>query len=127
LPPAVAAATRVALKLAAAEEWRRERLTQLIARLRAAAAAAGLRLGPSTTPIQPLIIGRAADAVCASAALREAGFWVAAIRPPTVPEGTARLRVTLSALHRDADVDALVAALVTALAPLERVARATGR
>jgi 8-amino-7-oxononanoate synthase len=127
LPPAVAAATRVALKLAAAEEWRRERLTQLIARWRAAAAAAGLRLGSSTTPIQPLIIGSAADAVRASAALREAGFWVAAIRPPTVPEGTARLRITLSALHRDADVDALVAALVTALAPLERAARATGR
>jgi len=116
LPPAVAAATRVALRLAAAEEWRREHLRQLVARFRAAAAAAGLQLATSATPIQPLIVGGEAAAMRASAALREAGFWVAAIRPPTVPEGTARLRVTLSALHRAADVDALVAALVAALA-----------
>ncbi len=127
LPPAVAAATRVALRLAAAEEWRREHLRQLIARFRAAAAAAGLQLATSTTPVQPLIVGGAAAALRASAALREAGFWVAAIRPPTVPEGTARLRVTLSALQRAADVDALVAALVAALATHAPAARMAER
>jgi 8-amino-7-oxononanoate synthase len=116
LPPAVAAATRVALRLAAAEEWRRERLQQLIARFRAAALAAGLRITTSTTPIQPLIVGDDAEAVRVSDRLREAGFWVAAIRPPTVPPGSARLRITLSALHRESEVDALVAALVPALA-----------
>jgi len=126
LPPAVAAATRVALRLAAAEEWRREHLRRLIARFRAAAAAAGLQLAASATPIQPLIIGGAAAALRASAALRQAGFWVAAIRPPTVPEGTARLRITLSALHREADVDALTAALAAALATRACPARAEG-
>jgi 8-amino-7-oxononanoate synthase len=127
LPPAVAAATRVALRLAAAEEWRRERLARLIARLRAGAAAAGLPLAPSTTPIQPLIVGGAAAALRASAALREAGFWVAAIRPPTVPEGTSRLRITLSALHREQDLDALLAALAAALAARGGAAREARR
>ena len=124
LPPAVAAATRVALRLAAAEEWRRERLQQLIARFRAAALAAGLRIAASTTPIQPLIVGDDAEALRVSDRLREAGFWVAAIRPPTVPPGSARLRITLSALHRDAEVDALVAALAPALAAPAVPARA---
>ncbi|MFO1400375.1 MAG: 8-amino-7-oxononanoate synthase [Steroidobacteraceae bacterium] len=116
LPPAVAAATRVALRLAAAEEWRRERLRALVARFRAAALRAGLALGASTTPIQPLVVGAEGEALRLSAALRDAGFWVAAIRPPTVPEGSARLRITLSALHREADVDALVATLAAARA-----------
>ncbi|MCC7463838.1 MAG: 8-amino-7-oxononanoate synthase [Gammaproteobacteria bacterium] len=116
LPPAVAAATRVALRLARAEEWRRERLQALIARFRAAAARAGLEPGGGSTPIQPLIVGTDAQAVRWSALLRAAGFWVVAIRPPTVPEGSARLRITLSALHREADVDALVAALAEARA-----------
>ena len=114
LPPAVAAATRVALRLAADEGWRRERLRSLIARFRAAAARAGLRPGASATPIQPLIVGAETEALRLSAALHAAGFWVAAIRPPTVPEGSARLRITLSALHREADVDALVAVLAEA-------------
>jgi 8-amino-7-oxononanoate synthase len=121
LPPAVAAATRVALRLAAAQEWRRERLRALIARFRVAAARAGLAPGPVATPIQPVIVGSDAEAVRLSAALRAAGFWVAAIRPPTVPQGSARLRITLSALHRESDVDALVAALAEAGA-----ARGTG-
>ena len=114
LPPALAAATRVALRLAAAEPWRRERLGALIARFRVAAARAGLAPGPVATPIQPVIVGSDAEAVRLSAALRSAGFWVAAIRPPTVPQGRARLRITLSALHRESDVDALVAALAEA-------------
>jgi 8-amino-7-oxononanoate synthase len=126
LPPAVAAATRVALRLAAGESWRRERLARLITRFRAAAQAAGLRITASTTPIQPLLVGADTEAVRLSAALRAAGLWVAAIRPPTVPEGSARLRITLSALHREADVDALVAALAAACAPAA-AALATGR
>jgi len=116
LPPAVAAATRVALRLAAAEEWRRARLLELVARFRAAAAAAGLALTASPTPIQPLIVGAPATALHLSAALAERGFWVTAIRPPTVPDGTARLRITLSALHRDVEVDALVDALAELVA-----------
>jgi len=107
LPPAVAAATRAALVLVQQESWRRERLLSLIGRFRAAAQAQHLVLAPSQTPIQPLIVGSAENALALSAALDEAGFWVAAIRPPTVPEGQARLRITLSALHTEAEVDAL--------------------
>ncbi len=111
LPPAIAAASRAALRLAEREGWRRERLQALVQRFRAAAAAFGLPLGASSTPIQPLIVGDAARAVELSRALREAGFWVAAIRPPTVPAGGARLRITLSAAHREQHVDALAETL----------------
>jgi 8-amino-7-oxononanoate synthase len=108
LPQPVAAATRAALALAQAESWRRERLQQLTARFRAAALDAGVPLGASTTPIQPIVLGSAQAALTAQRALQEVGFWVVAIRPPTVPAGSARLRVTLSALHTDAEVEALV-------------------
>ena len=104
----MAAATRAALALAQAESWRRERLQQLTARFRAAALDAGVPLGASTTPIQPIVLGSAQAALTAQRALQEVGFWVVAIRPPTVPAGSARLRVTLSALHTDAEVEALV-------------------
>ncbi|MGH8207242.1 MAG: aminotransferase class I/II-fold pyridoxal phosphate-dependent enzyme, partial [Steroidobacteraceae bacterium] len=107
LPSAVAAATRAALRLAACEGWRRERLQALVRRWREAAGALGLPLSESRSPIQPLIVGDAARAVGLSAALMNAGFWVAAIRAPTVPAGSARLRITLSAAHRDSDIDAL--------------------
>ncbi|MGH8231298.1 MAG: aminotransferase class I/II-fold pyridoxal phosphate-dependent enzyme, partial [Steroidobacteraceae bacterium] len=107
LPPAVAAASRAALRLAQSESWRRQRLRALVQRFRAAAAALGLPLSSSTTPIQPLIVGDSARALALSDALASAGFWVAAIRPPTVPRGSARLRITFSAAHREADVDAL--------------------
>lgn len=110
-PPALAEATRAALRTAAAEPWRRERLHALVARFRAGAQAAGLPLGASTTPIQPLVTGSAARAVALSAALEARGILVSAIRPPTVPQGTARLRVTFSALHEEAHVDRLLAAL----------------
>lgn len=115
LPQAVAAASRAALRVAQRETWRRERLTELTQRFRDGAAARGVAIGHSTSPIQPVIVGEAAAALAASRALLEQGFWVSAIRPPTVPAGTARLRITLSAVHSDAEVDALLAALAHAL------------
>lgn len=111
LPPAVAAASRAALRLAREEDWRRERLHGLTLRFRAAAATLGVPLTASATPIQPLIVGDCARALALSEALMNAGFWVTAIRPPTVPAGSARLRITLSAAHRDQDVDALAETL----------------
>ena len=111
LPPAQAAATLAAVKLARKDHWRRERLVELAARLRERTTALGFELLPSDTPIQPLLCGEDAHAVALAVALEAQGFWVAAIRPPTVPEGRARLRITLSALHTPADVDALVEAL----------------
>ena len=111
LPPAVAAAARVSLRIAREEGWRRERLQALIARFRAGAAARGILLTDSQTPIQPIILGDPALCVQASTALREAGYWVSAIRPPTVPPRTERLRVTLSAAHTDAEVDGLLDSL----------------
>jgi 8-amino-7-oxononanoate synthase len=111
LPPAVAAASRAGLRLAQQEGWRRERLHALTQRFRAAATALGVPLAASSTPIQPLLVGEAAWALALSEALMNAGFWVAAIRPPTVPAGSSRLRITLSAAHREQDVDALAETL----------------
>ena len=111
LPVAVAAATRAALEVSVAESWRRVRVLALAQRFRRLAAEAGLPLAPSETPIQPVLLGGADDAVEASRRLLERGFYVAAIRPPTVPSGTSRLRVALSAAHRDSDLDGFVAAL----------------
>ena len=115
LPQPVAAATRAALQVLREEPWRRTRVHELTARFRANAARRGIALLASSTPIQPIVIGDAPGALRVSEQLRAAGFWVTAIRPPTVPEGTARLRVTLSAAHRDEDVDALTTALASAL------------
>jgi 8-amino-7-oxononanoate synthase len=112
LPQPVAAATRAALALVRSEGWRRARLRALSARFVQQAQAAQLPLLPSSTPIQPLLLGSAAAAVSAQQQLAQAGFWVVAIRPPTVPPGSARLRITLAATHSEADIDALVAALV---------------
>jgi len=116
LPAAVAAATRAALVVSIEESWRRDRVLALTRRFRERASTAGLPLAESATPIQPVMLGGADTAVRASAALLEQGFFVAAIRPPTVPADTSRLRVTLSAAHRDGDVDGLVDALATVLA-----------
>lgn len=111
LPPAMAAASLASLRLLQTEAWRREHLHQLIKRFRAGARALGLPLSASDTPIQPLILGADATAVNASEWLWQQGFLVSAIRPPTVPEGTARLRVTLSAAHTERDIDDLLDAL----------------
>ena len=123
LPQPVAAATRAALALIRQESGRRERLAALIARFRAAAAAADVPLAPSATPIQPIVLGSAAAALAAQRQLAAAGFWVVAIRPPTVPPGSARLRVTLSAAHTEAQVDALAEQLGSAC----RAARSAAR
>ena len=114
-PPAVAAATRVSLRLARREEWRRERLRALVARFRAGARQLGLALTASQTPIQPLLVGDAGRTVTLSEALQEKGILISAIRPPTVPAGTARLRITFSAAHSEAQVDRLLAALESVL------------
>jgi 8-amino-7-oxononanoate synthase len=111
IPPAVAAATRAALRVVQEESWRREHLHALIARFRAGAAQLGLTLAPSATAIQPLLLGAEADALRVSEALLNRGILVTAIRPPTVPAGSSRLRITLSAAHSTADVDRLLVAL----------------
>jgi len=111
LPQPVAAATRRALELAQTESWRRERVLALTARFRRQAREAQVPLTDSGTPIQPVVLGSAAAALAAQARLQDAGLWVVAIRPPTVPQGSARLRVTLSAAHTEAQVDELVAQL----------------
>lgn len=120
-PALLAEALRASLQCVARDDWRRERLAQLIRRLRErlspaaspAVAAAGWHLLDSDTPIQPVIIGGNAQALAVMAGLREQGFWVPAIRPPTVAEGTARLRIALSAAHTVQDVDRLADALQT--------------
>ena len=117
-PPAVAWATLKSLQLLREESWRREQLTTLIKRFRDGAGALGLQLMDSPTPIQPLLIGDSERALQLSAGLRERGIMVGAIRPPTVPQGTARLRVTLSAAHSASDIDRLLEALQDTLASL---------
>ena len=111
LPPAVAEATRASLRLVVEESWRRDKLRLLIQRFRSGATQLGLHLLPSDTPIQPLLLGGNIAALQASQGLLEAGFLVAAIRPPTVPEGTARLRITLSSAHEEQDVERLLEVL----------------
>ncbi len=107
-PPAVACATLKSLELLRSEGWRREHLNRLIARFRQGAAELGLTLMDSPTPIQPILVGNSERALRLSAMLRERGLLVGAIRPPTVPAGSARLRVTLSAAHSVAQVERLL-------------------
>ena len=125
MPPALAAAMRVSLRLLREENWRRERLQSLIARFRSGAAALRLPLAKSTTPIQPLIVGAEARALQLSAALLARGFLVSAIRPPTVPAGTSRLRITLSAAHTEQQVDALMDALAATVSVVDNAATAS--
>ncbi|KPB74134.1 8-amino-7-oxononanoate synthase [Pseudomonas cannabina] len=110
-PPALACATLKSLQLLRSEHWRREHLANLIQQFRRGAEQLGLQLMDSFTPIQPIMIGDAGRAVRLSQLLRERGLLVTAIRPPTVPAGSARLRVTLSAAHSEAHVQLLLKAL----------------
>mgnify|MGYP002700066807 FL=1 len=116
MPPAVAAATIAALDLLVDEPWRRSHLQELIRYFRDKAIALALPVMASNTAIQPLLIGDEIAAMALSSALEQRGILVSAIRPPTVPVGSSRLRITLSAGHSKADIDCLLAALVEALA-----------
>lgn len=118
-PPAVACATLKALELLQAESWRREHLNALIQRFRSGAQVIGLSLMDSFTPIQPILVGSSEQALAFSAALKRHGILVTAIRPPTVPNNSARLRVTLSAAHSEQHVDRLLAALAEAWSELK--------
>jgi len=114
LPPALAASALEAVRLARRDHWRRAKLADLVALFRGEARRHGLDLMASETPIQPLLCGDDHTAVAMSQALEQAGWLVGAIRPPTVPEGKARLRVTLSALHTPEQVRELVEAIAQA-------------
>ena len=111
IPPAVAAATLKSLDIVRTEGWRREHLHGLISRFREGAASIGLGLAASASAIQPVIVGDAVRAVHFSRELEQRGFLITPIRPPTVPVGTSRLRITLTAAHTPGDVDALLSAL----------------
>jgi 8-amino-7-oxononanoate synthase len=110
-PPAVACAARAALQRVREDDWRREHLQRLIRYFRNGARQLGLSLCDSQTPIQPLLVGAAGRALQLSQALRERGILISAIRPPTVAEGASRLRITFSAVHSEAQVEQLLAAL----------------
>ena len=113
-PPAVACATRAALQRVREDDWRREHLQGLIRVFRSGARQLGLTLCDSQTPIQPLLVGAAGRALQLSQALRDRGILISAIRPPTVAEGSSRLRITFSAAHSEAQVQQLLAALAAA-------------
>ena len=110
-PPALSCAVLASLRLLQKEEWRRTQLWKLVAQLRAGLIGLPWELMYSDTPIQPLLVGDNNVAVALSEALRTRGIWVPAIRPPTVPQGTARLRISLSAAHSEQDVAQLISAL----------------
>ncbi len=110
-PPLLAQTLLVSLDIVAAEDWRRRRLAELIAQLRAGLAGLRWRMMPSQTPIQPLLVGANDAALRLSSALLEHGVLVPAIRPPTVPRGTARLRISLTAAHDAQHVAQLIAAV----------------
>ena len=115
MPPAVAAATRTSLRLLRDESWRRQHLQQLIADFRRGATELGLGLADSLTPIQPLILGTEDRTLAVAEQLQQRGYLVAAIRPPTVPAGSSRLRITLCAEHSREQVTGLLTALEDAL------------
>ncbi len=118
MPPALAAATRASLALLEQDEWRREQLQTLVRRFREEVSRIGFTLltplaeaDTPQTPIQPLLVGGADQALALAAALEQRGILITAIRPPTVPANSARLRVTFSALHTHAHLDRLLEAL----------------
>lgn len=111
LPSAIAAATLESLRLLRTEQWRRHRLADLVQIFRQGGEQLGLPLMPSTSVIQPLLIGDSWRTLEISQGLMAQGFLVSAIRPPTVAQGGARLRVTFSALHKDEQLERLLNAL----------------
>ncbi len=125
MPSALAVATLESLAIAKAEPERREHLEALIARFRTGTRELGLQLAPSTSPIQPVVVGDPARTLALGSALEARGFLIGAIRPPTVPEGTSRLRITLTAAHRPSDVDRLLDSLkeLSACAPPDHAPR----
>jgi 8-amino-7-oxononanoate synthase len=114
-PPALAAAASTAVDIARFEGWRRDKLARLIAHFRRGAVERGIELVPSRTPIQPVLIGASKATLTATQALESEGFFVPAIRPPTVAQGKARLRVVLSARHEESEVEQLLNALARAV------------
>lgn len=122
-PPAIAAAAREALRIIRSQPELRGRLLANIDRFVRGARDRGLPIGERAvaTPIQPVIVHEDARALRLSRELMERGYWVAAIRPPTVPRGTARLRITLSAAHDAAQIDGLLDALAQSLTVLDQV------
>lgn len=115
MPAALSVAALESLRIIQTESWRREKLQTLISRFRHGAQSLGLSIMPSQSPIQPLLVGSSEAAVALSHKLEQQGFLVTAIRPPTVPQGQARLRITFSALHDEAMVDRLLDALSTCI------------
>ena len=111
LPPAVAAATRTSLRLLQSESWRRQKLAALVDYWKQGAAQLQLPLMPSDTAIQPLLLGSSEKAVRISQQLNDKGFLISAIRPPTVANGEARLRITFSAEHERVHIDHLLETL----------------
>ena len=111
LPPAIACATSASLAIVRQEQWRRDHLNALIQRFRHGANALGLQLMDSYTPIQPVLINDDQLVMTVSQQLRAKGFMVGAIRPPTVPKGSGRLRICLSASHTEQQIDQLLIAL----------------
>ncbi len=123
LPPAVLGAIDASLDLVAGLDEERSHVAGLAVRFRTRVGERGFDTGSSATQIVPLIVGEADTTLSLSRQLRDAGYWATAIRPPTVPKGTARLRLAFSAAHRDADVDGLLDVLAAKTAQ-ERVATA---
>jgi len=111
MPPAIAVATLASLKILREETWRREKLIKLVAQFRQGAEQIGVPLMDSSTPIQPVLINDDQKVMQVSLALREQGFLVGAIRPPTVPVGSGRLRITFTADHSEEQVERLLSAL----------------
>ncbi|MDH5571202.1 MAG: 8-amino-7-oxononanoate synthase [Gammaproteobacteria bacterium] len=113
MPAAIAAATLTSLQLLQTESWRREKLQANIQQFKKGAAQLALPLMASDTAIQPLLTGDAHQALALSQQLSAAGYLISAIRPPTVPEGTARLRITLSAEHTEQHINSLLEILAS--------------
>ncbi len=111
LPPAIAAATRASLLRVKEDGWRREKIRIVVERFQSGAKQLGLSLVLSESAIQPIVFGSSQRAMQASEYLLQQGLWVSAIRPPAVPQGSARLRITFSALHEEQHVDQLLSAL----------------